>query len=288
MSAPGIVEVLHTSGNRTTAETVTSDDVAGGDTLILVYGSDFFSLSNMPDPTSTAGTPLQIGFMDNGDNGVHAKVYLFVAESDGPHDFTFPAHNGCDIYGTVLRTPAAAQLEDIVATQGSLAGVTNLVAPSRASQGTDRLLVCVWMAQDIGSFTGSAFVLPGSMTERAQIGSSPFSAMGVATEALPIQGDSGTRIATSQLTKYRAMSFLLTAPEEPEPEPEPTPEQTNRGWYGLMSIYDEAASLWRDDRTRVPTACPNDGEPLEPGPRGTLFCKFDGWEYPRDWDAGYG
>lgn len=33
-----------------------------------------------------------------------------------------------------------------------------------------------------------------------------------------------------------------------------------------------------------PLACPNDGEPLQPGPGdGTFFCKYDGWSYPRDW-----
>jgi hypothetical protein len=36
-------------------------------------------------------------------------------------------------------------------------------------------------------------------------------------------------------------------------------------------------------------ACPNDGEPLLPAPPADraagieLYCKFDGWAYPRDW-----
>lgn len=40
-------------------------------------------------------------------------------------------------------------------------------------------------------------------------------------------------------------------------------------------------------REAPPLACPNDGQPLEPGdpmdPTVILFCKFDGWQYPRDW-----
>ena len=32
-----------------------------------------------------------------------------------------------------------------------------------------------------------------------------------------------------------------------------------------------------DERTVQPVACPTDGEPLEEGPDGELFCPFDGW-----------
>lgn len=40
-------------------------------------------------------------------------------------------------------------------------------------------------------------------------------------------------------------------------------------------------------RTVPPVACPNDGEPLRLGPPsqpGVWYCKYDGWQYPRDWD----
>ncbi len=36
-----------------------------------------------------------------------------------------------------------------------------------------------------------------------------------------------------------------------------------------------------------PRACPNDGELLRLGPPdepGVLYCPFDGWRYPDDWD----
>lgn len=38
---------------------------------------------------------------------------------------------------------------------------------------------------------------------------------------------------------------------------------------------------------QVPVACPNDGTPLEMGPPsqpGVLYCPFDGWMYPDDYD----
>ena len=37
-----------------------------------------------------------------------------------------------------------------------------------------------------------------------------------------------------------------------------------------------------------PVACPRDGEPLRLGPPsqpGVLYCPYDGWQYPRDYDA---
>lgn len=47
-------------------------------------------------------------------------------------------------------------------------------------------------------------------------------------------------------------------------------------WETLIAIKREAEELDRrkDD---PPTACPNDGEPLESGPDGTLHCRFDGF-----------
>ncbi|HEY3478240.1 MAG TPA: hypothetical protein VGL02_04990 [Streptomyces sp.] len=52
------------------------------------------------------------------------------------------------------------------------------------------------------------------------------------------------------------------------------------GWYGLMDILEEAAELAREERSRVPEACPRCGEPLRTGPDGEAFCRFDGtvWE----------
>lgn len=50
-------------------------------------------------------------------------------------------------------------------------------------------------------------------------------------------------------------------------------------WEQLLDIAREAAADRDDERDRPPTACPNDGEPLQEGPQGQLFCPFDGWRY---------
>ena len=48
-------------------------------------------------------------------------------------------------------------------------------------------------------------------------------------------------------------------------------------WRSLVSIYQAAADERASEEDHPPTACPNDGEPLEEGPRGQLHCPFDGW-----------
>lgn len=56
----------------------------------------------------------------------------------------------------------------------------------------------------------------------------------------------------------------------------------------LLSTIRQQAAYVDYYRTQPPVACPNDGEPLIPGPPGqpgVLFCRFDGFQYPRDWDA---
>jgi hypothetical protein len=48
-------------------------------------------------------------------------------------------------------------------------------------------------------------------------------------------------------------------------------------WRDLMAVLADARLMAREDATQSPVACPNDGEPLRSGPRGQLFCPFDGW-----------
>ncbi len=52
---------------------------------------------------------------------------------------------------------------------------------------------------------------------------------------------------------------------------------TTGSWYSLLDIIREARDLRATDRMAPPAACPNDGEPLQTGPDGGLFCRFDGW-----------
>lgn len=52
-------------------------------------------------------------------------------------------------------------------------------------------------------------------------------------------------------------------------------------WDQFTSIAVEALGYVEDERTSPPTACPFDGEPLDAGPDGVLFCPLGNYEWPR-------
>ena len=52
-------------------------------------------------------------------------------------------------------------------------------------------------------------------------------------------------------------------------------------WYTLLSIVEEAVGYVKEEKTEPPLACPFDGEPLDTAPDGGLFCKFDGYRWPK-------
>jgi hypothetical protein len=59
------------------------------------------------------------------------------------------------------------------------------------------------------------------------------------------------------------------------------------GW-DLYSTLQEQAAYAEYYASIPPVACPNDGTQLKEGPSsepGILFCPFDGWQYPRDYDV---
>ena len=51
-------------------------------------------------------------------------------------------------------------------------------------------------------------------------------------------------------------------------------------WEQFQAITERRREELEHERTRKPTACPNDGHPLMIGPEGKLRCPFDGWEPP--------
>lgn len=61
------------------------------------------------------------------------------------------------------------------------------------------------------------------------------------------------------------------------------------GWWQLDAIIKDARQELEFYATQPPAACPRCGEPLRPAPPSDsgsgveLYCRFDGWQYPRDW-----
>lgn len=60
------------------------------------------------------------------------------------------------------------------------------------------------------------------------------------------------------------------------------PTTQGGSWYGLLSILSEAVDMVREEAQQQPVACLDCGEPLRTGPRGELYCPFDG----QIWAAG--
>lgn len=68
------------------------------------------------------------------------------------------------------------------------------------------------------------------------------------------------------------------------------PQQAHGGWWGLYDVRRQADAEFEWWAQTIPMACPNDGEPLtiapdtDSGASVDRFCRFCGWQYPRDWN----
>ena len=59
------------------------------------------------------------------------------------------------------------------------------------------------------------------------------------------------------------------------------------GWWQLHSIIEYAKQEREFWDSQPPMACPRCGEPMRPGPpedTGVLYCSFDFFKYPDDWN----
>lgn len=67
--------------------------------------------------------------------------------------------------------------------------------------------------------------------------------------------------------------------------------QQRGSWWGLDSVFKQSREEFQEFISRPPLACPDDGEPLMPPPATVsgsgieLYCRYCGWQYPRDWVA---
>lgn len=91
-----------------------------------------------------------------------------------------------------------------------------------------------------------------------------------------------TSTATSSVTATAVVGSAAEHTTTADAVVEATVTGAARGsWYQLLDIVREARDLARQDRQARPVACPNDGEPLKTGPRGELYCPWDGWREGR-------
>lgn len=222
MPAPLVVETLQTPDSTTEEATLTTSGfTAAGDTLVILYGSDYYFLDEMHDPTSSAGELTLHGIADAGPNISHAKVYSVQVEASGEHTVTFPPHINCDIFGIVIRVRARLTFSDsnpLVNPEAS----TLHVAPSVEAENGNSLLVCFWLSTGVGTIAGNAFELPEGMESAGQPKASPFTACACAYELIMAPGDTGDRTATLFTSKIStSLSAVFSAPEDTEEPPDP-------------------------------------------------------------------
>jgi hypothetical protein len=118
--------------------------------------------------------------------------------------------------------------------------------------------------------------IPAPTITGATVTAEPAVVAGAATIPVPSVGTTlGADIQPVVVRGRVTIPYPVGLPETPV-APDPTPQAGS--WYGLLDIYREAAAWYAEDMSAQPVACPNDGEPLLQGPRGELYCPFDGWQ----------
>jgi hypothetical protein len=217
-----VVEVLKTPDAVTTSQTLTSSGMTVGDTLVIFYGSDYYQLSNMPDPTSTAGTLSLLGSVDIGTNVGHIKAYLCPVTTGGAQTVTFPNHIDCDIHGSVLRISSTVTLDGTLTTNLDTGNNFSVqTAAGVTTTASDRLLCIAWLASLTGGIPAgdSSYTPQASMTKQSESDANNFSSMMVATEAIPSAGATGTRTATWEAARPFGTISIAVGSSVPSGQP---------------------------------------------------------------------
>lgn len=95
--------------------------------------------------------------------------------------------------------------------------------------------------------------------------------------------------ASRQVAHVRTGTLLVVPSFRAVPSGGAAPAVQQGSWWGLVSVLRHSRQEFESYISRPPVACPNCGEPLTNAPTTAsgsgvqLFCKFDGWQFPRDW-----
>ena len=192
LTTPTIREVLQTSDNQTSSQTLatTGATTAAGDTLLVIYATDN---NTAPAPTSTAGTLTQIGsdIVDGNSNGI-MRAYSVPVATAGSKNVVIPAASGFDIFGVAMVLSGPIEIEGF--TQANFpSSNTTFTTPAATVAGSVDLLVAI-----LFNLQGKTFSLVGSgLTQRANPQALPFSVLMVGTAALVAPGTTPTYSCTT-------------------------------------------------------------------------------------------
>jgi hypothetical protein len=242
-----------------------------------VWSSGYTGLTSVTQGTGNPGCVQFVGYRT--DAGTAAETPN-VTWTNGAFDryiivlaFT-QAAGGSAVSGDVSQTATAA----VTATGANAAAgaATATTTAGSTATGTNAAAGAATSTTTAGATTTGQVAAAGEVT-------------GTTTAAATVTASNAATGATSSTT-----TAAVTAAADVIPPVEPGAEQTitatatveaevtraqGGGWYGLLSILTEARDIAREEEAAAPVACPNDGEPLQAGPRGELHCPFDGYVY---------
>lgn len=175
-----IRETLATPAGATTQQTLTtSSSMQVGDTLLVIYATDGNTITT--DATSTAGTLTQIGSdVVDGNGNTRTRIYRCPVTSGGAQTVTIPAvTGGNDIFGVVLVLGDNYRLDKFTSAS-YVTSANTFVTPALTATARPTLLVASLFTAGNGTWDTSGTTL----VERAEVATTPFSTLTVATERL--------------------------------------------------------------------------------------------------------
>jgi hypothetical protein len=196
----------------------TSSGVQADDTFILIHSNDWGTDVNMRAPGGTVGAWDLIENTTGSFSYPHIKVWESYAQTAGVKTVTvLPAALGSDDYYATLFVfvgRVTIELSDSVLGSAS----TSHVAPSLASDGDNRMLLCAFQTLWVSGSGDTLYTgVPSGMTSRSnQHLANSTGAMMTATQTISSAGPTGTKTATYSTSRiYSAVSLLLTVANDP-------------------------------------------------------------------------
>lgn len=187
-STPTVSSSQQTTDGLTAAQTLTTASLAAGDTIWIWQATDN-STGNMPAPTSTAGTPVQVGtdaVVDGGVLGV-LKLWRCPVGTSGVKTVTIPNASGYDNLGAIVITPGNVTAEGFTKDSATSASAAYTTPASGSLSGSaDLAMVAVFVKDDSGPMS----VVDSDLTQRANPKCNPFCYLFVGTQVLSASGPS--------------------------------------------------------------------------------------------------
>lgn len=271
---------VEVSGDWSIVSNQLSPGAAGG-TIILRAAGAMSTNDNSAQVTIAATAAVSQGVWCRGNSNI-TSGYLW--RNDGTSWDLFQVVGGSFTnIGTFAGAAAPSDVAKVQAVGSTIKGFVNgvqrvSVTDTAVASGTSVGI----RSESSGSiryddFTGADVSSTVTGTGSAAFGALTATATGtrsvIGTSSAAFGALTGTASGTRTVSGTAAASFgaLTTTAQGTVPT-----AVAQGSWNTLISIINERAQLNSEENERAPVACLACGEPLRPGPRGELFCLFDG------------